>query len=469
MKHPLLPQLGSPGSASFRVLDPATGTVLATLSEHGADEAHAAVDAAAAAMTTPADLATRTAWLHAVADQLATHRASLAELVTAENGKPLRESVGEVAYAEGFFRDAAARTPDLAPRELPGRPRGLRWQVHHRPAGVAALISPWNFPVAMFAKKLAGALAAGCAVVMKPSELTPLSCIALAELMRRAGIPDGWIQVLHGRAAEIGAVLCGRPEVAVVSFTGSTAVGRTLAAQCAPGLKRVALELGGNAPFLVFADADLDAAVAALLANKFRCAGQTCVCTNRVLVERRAEADFLDRLLPRLAALTVGPGCTNPDLGPLIDRRAFDKVAHLVRDAVGRGARVRMGEVPDDPADGPCFFRPMLLTGMDDTMAATHTEVFGPVLACSTFETESEALRLAANTPYGLAAYVFSADQERLSRCAAALRFGHVGLNTAAGPTPEAPFGGMGDSGLGREGGMEGILEFVELQTTPIA
>lgn len=451
---------------TFDVRDPASGDLLARLPELGAAEAEAAVDAAAERLASPPSFGEREAWLTAIAAALRGHAAQLAAIITAENGKPLAEARGEVEYAAGFFTDAARRVDSLAPHELTERPKGHRWTVHHRPAGVAALITPWNFPLAMLAKKLAGALGAGCPSVIKPAELTPLTCIAFVSLLDGLGLPPGMVNLVFGRAPEIGRVLCERPEVRVVSFTGSTAVGRILAAQCAPGIKRLALELGGNAPFVVFADADLERAADALLANKFRCSGQTCVCSNRILVEQGVAKEFSKAVAQRVAALVVGPGADpTSQVGPLIERRGYDKVAELVADAVERGAQVAVGGVPDG-GEGR-FFPPTVLTGITPAMRLTREEVFGPVVPIATFTDEADAVRLANDTEYGLAAYLFTADRERAERVAARLHFGHVGLDTATGPTPEAPFGGMGQSGIGREGGLEGLLEFVELQTCP--
>ncbi len=484
---PLLPHLtGSWGGTSrpasdartFDVVDPATGAVLARLPEYGAAAATQAVDAAVAALDAEPDAPTRRRWLLGHAEQLVAERDELARIITAENGKPLAEARGEVEYAAGFYREAARQLDRLEVFEPPERPRSLRWQIHHRRAGVAALITPWNFPVAMLAKKLAGALAAGCPAVVKPSELTPLSAIAVFTLLERLDLPPGMVNLVFGRAAEIGAVLCARPEVRVLSFTGSTGVGRLLAAQCAPTLKRLSLELGGNAPFVVFEDADLDRAADALMANKFRCAGQTCVCSNRVLVHQDVHDAFVARVAERVGALQVGPGDRpGVQIGPLIDRRGWAKVRDHVADAVAGGARVVVGGGPalaavavhGGQAEGAsCFYPPTVLVDVRAGMRCQVEETFGPIVAVRRFADEAEAIRLANDTEYGLAAYLFSGDPARLQGVAARLHFGHVGLNTAAGPTPELPFGGMEQSGLGREGGLEGLLEFIELQTCPI-
>ena len=479
LDHPLLSDLHGywagafqprPSAPTFAVHDPASGAILAELPELGTAEAQLAVDSAAGTLAAPPALEARSRWLLAIAAALSAERDQLAAIITAENGKPLAESRGEVDYAAGFFSDAARHTAALAPSELEARPRGLRWRIHHRPAGVAGLITPWNFPLGMLAKKLAGALAAGCPSVVKPAELTPLSCVAFFALLDRLDLPPGMVNLVFGRAPEIGKVLCERPEVRVVSFTGSTGVGKLLAAQCAPGIKRLSLELGGNAPFVVFEDADLDLAARELLSNKFRCAGQTCVCSNRVLVAASVAEAFAAKIQGEIAALVVGPGSApETQVGPLIDRRGFDKVQALVRDALDGGATALVGGLAPEPALGAgCYFPPTLLVGVGPEMRCVREETFGPVVAIGTFADEAGALKSANDTEYGLAAYVFTADPARAERFAAGLHFGHVGLNTATGPTPEAPFGGMGHSGLGREGGFEGVMEFIELQTCPM-
>ena len=457
-----------PDVPTFVVCDPASGAELARLPTMGAVQAQLAVDSAARRLAEPPDLETRARWLEAIAEALIGAREALAATITAENGKPLAEARGEVDYAAAFYRDAALRVPAMAPTRLPTRPRGLSWEVHHRPAGVAALITPWNFPLAMLAKKLAGALAAGCPAVVKPAEKTPLTCIAFFELLHELGLPAGQVNLVYGDAPAIGRVFCEHPSVRVLSFTGSTAVGRTLAAWCAPGLKRLSLELGGNAPLLVFEDADLVRAADALMANKFRCAGQTCVCTNRVLVADGVAEEFTALVAERVAALSVGPGGSDDpvDVGPLIDLASRDKVLAHVRDALQRGARIVVGTA-DAPSGAGAFATPTVLADVAPDARCLQEEVFGPLVPIVRFTDEAEAVRMANDTEYGLAAYVFSGDPARLARVAAALHFGHVGLDTTAGPTPEAPFGGMQQSGHGREGGLEGVMEFVELQTCP--
>ncbi len=475
MNSRLLPTLAGYWDGAFRsvtaqptfdVVDPASTEVLATLPTYGASEANRAVDAAVGALAHTPSLEQRRQWLLTIERELLGNVTELARIITAENGKPIAESQGEVNYSAGFFADAARQLTHLESRDLPITAKGHRWRLHHRPAGVAGLITPWNFPMGMLAKKLAGAIAAGCPTVIKPSELTPLSSIAWFTLLHEMDLPKGFVNLVFGDAPAIGNVLCERMEVRVISFTGSTGVGRLLATQSAPNLKRMSLELGGNAPFVVFDDADLDAAVDHLMANKFRNAGQTCVCANRVLVQDGAYDEFVTRASDRIRSLVVGPGADlATDVGPLIDERARSKVASMVADAVDRGAVIAVGG-ESAPGAG-AFYAPTVLTGVNGSMRCSQEELFGPVVAIERFADEEAGIVRANDTEYGLAAYVFSADADRLERVAARLHFGHVGLNTGTGPTPEAPFGGMQQSGLGREGGLEGILEYVEIQTCP--
>lgn len=461
------PQEPDAAGELVRVVDPATGDVLAVLPSYGAVDATRMVQSAERALTNPAPLAQRAAWLIAIADALLANRDELARIITLENGKPIGEAKGEVDYAAGFYRTAAAEIDVLQPRVLAAKPKGLTWTVHARPAGVAGLITPWNFPLAMLAKKLSGALAAGAPAVIKPANETPLSVIALFHLMHTLGLPPGLVSLAFGDSSAIGKVLCEHPAVRVISFTGSTRVGQTLAVQAAPHVKRLALELGGNAPFIVFEDADVDLAVEQLMATKFRCSGQTCVSANRVFVHESIADALTATLAARVDALRVGPG-TDPstDIGPLINERAVANVHRLVDDAVTRGASVAAG---GRTTAGACFFPPTVLAGVAPGMAILREEAFGPVVPLVRFATEAEVIAAANDTEYGLASYVFTRDRERVKRVAAALQFGHVAINTGSGPTPEAPFGGMKHSGYGREGGAEGILDFVELQTVPEA
>lgn len=480
-KSPLLAQLSGYTSGAFLptsatpliVSDPATGRELAALPSFGATQTQSAIESAERALWSPTSLGQRTTWLERVSAAHTEHREDLAQIITAENGKPIAEARGEVDYSAAFYSECARRIGCLAPRVLDRQPKGHEWTVHARPAGVAGLIVPWNFPLAMLAKKAAGALAAGCPIVVKPSEKTPLSSIALFHIFHEAGLPPGMVHLVFGDAPAIGQVLCEHPAVRVISFTGSTNVGKLLSAQAAPHVKRMALELGGNAPCLVFEDADLKVAAAQLLANKFRCSGQTCVCTNRVYVHQNVADAFARLVADQVNTLRVGPGAeASTQVGPLIDRSGFDKVQELVKDAIDRGASALTGG-PNALSEGQAgrFYPPTVLDGVTSGARCLKEEVFGPVLPLVRFESDDEVVRAANDTEYGLAAYVFTQNEERANRIIARLRFGHVGLNSGSGPTAEAPFGGMKQSGLGREGGDEGILEFAELQTvaTPVA
>jgi succinate-semialdehyde dehydrogenase/glutarate-semialdehyde dehydrogenase len=449
------------------VINPATGELLAEVPDMGADETIQAVDAARTAMQSTPTLDQRRQWLISIGDQLLQNINEIARIITLEHGKPLAESVSETEYAAGFFHYFATQLDELAPHELTERPRDCNWQIHLRPTGVVGSITPWNFPLAMMAKKVAGALGAGCAVVQKPSNLTPLTAIAFATICKQIGLPDGMFNLVIGASEPIGATLCEHPAVRLITFTGSTRVGKQLAANCAAHVKRLALELGGNAPFIVFADADLSLAVEQLMANKFRGGGQTCVCANRVYVEQPVAAEFVQSVARRVEKLQLGNGlepCT--DIGPLINRDGWDKVAAHVKDAIDQGATRLVGSDPPRPTtDWAAFYPATVLTGIEPTMRVCCEETFGPVVAISQFLFEAEVLAAANDTEYGLAAYLFTADSERAERAAASLQFGHVGINTGAGPTPEAPFGGVKHSGYGREGGLEGLLEFCEPQT----
>ncbi|HOB76384.1 MAG TPA: NAD-dependent succinate-semialdehyde dehydrogenase [Phycisphaerae bacterium] len=506
-----------PDSAADRapIINPATGELLAEVPVMGPAEAVAAVEAADRFLAAGTTLEQRRGWLTAMAEQILAARHELGRIITLEHGKPLKEGIGEVEYSAGFFQTCAESLDHLRPHALPQTVRGCRWTVHHRPAGVAGLITPWNFPLAMLAKKLSAAIGAGCGIVIKPASQTPLSAIAAVAIAERVGVPAGMVNLVIGPASPIGQVFCEHPAVRIISFTGSTEVGKKLMAAVAPHVKRLALELGGNAPFIVFEDADIEAAANHLIANKFRAGGQTCVCANRVYVHRRIHDAFVDAVAERVRKLKVGNGLEpDTDIGPLINRDAFDKVAAHVQDAVQRGARLIVGGQARRPEqDWGAFYPPTVLTGITPEMLVCREETFGPVIAVSCFDDEGdeetclphrrdagakreggqdarppigeqevcppmgrggrsaeEAVIEAANsTPYGLAAYVFTGDAARAERVAARLAFGHVGVNTGSGPTPEAPFGGMKQSGFGREGGVEGLLEFTEPQTVATA
>lgn len=476
ISSPLLNQLGgfvdggwvgAGSKATLSVVNPATGALLARVPDMNAAHATHALESAAQAFAQVPDIERRRAWLEGIADLLTTHRTELARIITLEQGKPLQEAAVEVDYSAGFFSFYAKSLAHLQPAPLAGRIKNLDWTIHHRPAGVAALITPWNFPLAMLAKKLAPALAAGCAIVAKPADLTPLTAIAFWHIAHQLDVDPGRLNLVIGQAAPIGEMLCSHPAVRVISFTGSTAVGKILLEKTAPHVKRLSLELGGNAPFIVFDDADVLTAVEALKANKFRCAGQTCVCANRVYVQSKLLESFARETAERVGRLKVGDGM-NPEteIGPLINRASFAKVQRHVQEAIQQGARRLVGcDPPASAEDFGAFYPPTVLIGVTPEMSIAREETFGPVVPITAFDTEEQALALANGTPYGLAAYVFTQDRGRAERVIAQLRFGHVGLNTGQGPTPEAPFGGMKQSGFGREGGIEGLLEFCEVQT----
>jgi succinate-semialdehyde dehydrogenase/glutarate-semialdehyde dehydrogenase len=481
INSPLLPKISgyiggnwaqARSGGTMPVTNRATGEHLADVPCMGEAEAASAVEAAATSQRTvsppPQE---RREWLLALHQSLLENKAELARIITLEHGKPLKESQVEVEYAAGFQKFFAEQLKHLEAETLPEAIRNCRWVIHHRPAGVAGLITPWNFPLAMLAKKIAPALAAGCSVVLKPASITPLITIAVAGLFERIGLPTGRFNLVIGRAGPIAKVLCSHPAVRLISFTGSTEVGSELIRNTAPHVKRLSMELGGNAPFFVFEDADLAAAADQLMANKFRAGGQTCVCANRVYVHERIAAEFTEAMAERVRKLRVGDGLDPAtDIGPLINRDAFDKVREHVQDALARGAERVVGDDPPRPQhDWGAFYPPTLLTGIEPNMRITQEETFGPVLPLATFKDEESVIEAANSTPFGLAAYVFTSDAERAKRVLPQVRFGHVGLNTGTGPTPEAPFGGMKQSGFGREGGVEGLLEFCETQTVAAA
>ncbi len=476
---PLLPQVsgylagawvGADSGRTMAVTNPATGDRLADVPCMGRTDTRRAIAAAAAARGVVPELAVRRHWLEVIRDTLRAEQREIGRILCLENGKPWAEAQGEVEYAVSFF-DYYARTLEavLAPEVVPERVKHCTWTVYRRPVGVVGLITPWNFPIAMVAKKLAPALAAGCPCIIKPAEQTPLTMIALFAVMAdKLVLPPGMVNLVIGDAAEIGGELMASPDVAMVSFTGSTAVGRLLMQQAAPRVKKLDLELGGNAPFIVFDDADLDAAADGLLANKFRAGGQTCVCANRVYVQAKVYDAFAEKVASRVRALKVGDGLeAGVAVGPMIDQAGFDKVNAHLADAIAKGATVVAGKAADAQHGRGLFFTPTVLTGVTVDMQCCHAETFGPLIPLLSFARDADAVAAANATEYGLAAYVFARDPARAQRVIAQLHFGHCGYNTGTGPAAHTPFGGMLSSGIGREGGREGLLAYVELQTVP--
>ena len=451
--------------ATIAIRNPANGTVVGEVPVMGATETREAIDAAAKAM--PA-WAKRTAKERAVilrrfAELMLANADDLAIIMTSEQGKPLAEAKGEVAYAASFLEWFAEEGKRVYGDVIPTFRADARLLVLRQPVGVAAAITPWNFPAAMITRKLGPALAAGCSFVCKPAPQTPFSALALAELGSRAGLPPGVFNVVTGDAEQIGGELTSNPLVRKLSFTGSTAVGKKLIAACAGTVKKVSMELGGNAPFIVFDDADLDAAVQGLMASKYRNTGQTCVCANRVYVQDGVYEAFAAKLAVAVAGLRVGDGLAGPtDQGPLIDERALAKVQAHIADAVAHGARIAAGGKPH--ALGGTFFEPTILLDVTPGMRVSREETFGPVAPLFRFHNEAEAIQLANDTEFGLAAYFFTRDLARSWRVQEALEYGLVGVNTGLISTEVAPFGGMKESGLGREGSRYGIDEYTEMK-----
>lgn len=447
------------------VHDPASGELLGTVPRLGVADTRRAIEAAERALGPWRDRTAddRARLLRRWADLVMARQDDLALLMTREQGKPLAEAKGEIAYAASYIEWFAEEARRVYGDVMPSPWADRQLIAVKEPVGVCAAVTPWNFPAAMITRKAAPALAAGCTMIVKPASQTPLSALALARLAEEAGIPGGVLQVITGSASAIGGELTRHPAVRKLSFTGSTEVGRTLAAQCAPTLKKLSLELGGNAPFIVFDDADLDAAVQGAIASKYRNTGQTCVCTNRILVQAGVYDEFAARLARAVEQLQVGPG-VEPGVaqGPLIDRAALEKVEQLVADAVGRGARVVTGGRRH--ARGGTFFQPTLLADVPADALLAKEEIFGPVAPLFRFETEDDALRMANDTEFGLAAYFYSRDVGRVWRVSRRLEVGMVGINSGLISTAVAPFGGVKQSGYGREGSRHGIEEYVQLK-----
>jgi succinate-semialdehyde dehydrogenase/glutarate-semialdehyde dehydrogenase len=453
------------GQAKNPVLNPANGAEIARVPDVGAEGANAAIDAANRAFGPWRDLLAkeRSAFLRRWFDLIIEHTEPLAALMTAEQGKPLSEARGEVIYGASFVEFFAEQAKRVYGETIPSHRTNGRIVVIKQPVGVVAAITPWNFPLAMITRKVAPAIAAGCTVVVKPAEDTPLTALALAELAHRAGIPKGVFNVITGDAPTIGKQLTESPIVRMIAFTGSTEIGKLLMRQAASTVKKVALELGGNAPFIVFDDADLDKAVEDAIASKYRNMGQTCVCANRIFVQDGVYDAFAEKLAAKVGQMKVGPG-DEPGVvqGPLINKAAIEKVEAHMADALAKGAKVLTGGKPH--ALGGTFYEPTVLTGATADMLFTREETFGPVAPLFRFQTEEEAIRLANDTPFGLAAYFHARDIGRVWRVAEQLEFGIIGINEGIISTEVAPFGGVKQSGLGREGSHHGIEEFVEIK-----
>ena len=446
--------------------NPATGKALATVRDYSADDVTECVKAATAAFPE---------WSHKTAkersvilrrwyDLMLAHQEELAQLVTAECGKPIAESRGEVAYGASFLEWFAEEAKRAYGDVIPTHKANARIIVLKQPIGVVSAITPWNFPVAMITRKAAPALAAGCPMIVKPAEATPLSALALETLAREAGIPEGVFKIVTTRnPAEIGKILTTHPDIKKISFTGSTAVGKILMRQAADTVKKASMELGGNAPFIVFDDADLDAALDGAMASKYRNAGQTCVCANRFYVQSGIHDAFVEQFSARVAALSVGDGVVEGiEVGPLINAAALDKVEQLVEGATSAGAEAIVGG--SRSAQGGNFYEPTVLTGARADMKIAHAEIFGPVAPVFKFETEEDVIKLANDTPYGLAAYFYTRDLGRVWRVSEALEYGMVGINEGILSTEVAPFGGVKESGIGREGSRYGLEEYLEIK-----
>jgi succinate-semialdehyde dehydrogenase / glutarate-semialdehyde dehydrogenase len=454
--------VGSP--RRFDVTNPADGSIVARVADAGAAETKMAISAAERAFPSWSALTAkaRAGFLRRWFDLIMSHQEELAQLMTAEQGKPLSESRGEVAYGGSFIEWFAEEGKRAYGQTIPTTAATKRFITLKQPIGVCAAITPWNFPIAMITRKAGPALAAGCTIVIKPAAETPLCALALAALAEKAGIPDGVLNVVCGTAAsEIGLEMCQSPIVKKLSFTGSTDIGKILYRQCAGTVKKLSLELGGNAPFIVFDDADIDAAVAGAIISKFRNAGQTCVCSNRLFVQAGIYDAFAEKFTAAVEAMKVGAGVEDGVLiGPLINRKAIDKVSRMVHDSVSEGARILTGGEHHDRGD--LFYTPTVLADVAMTMPVASDEIFGPVAPLIRFETEEEAIRMANATPYGLAAYFYARDISRVWRVAEQLDYGMVAINEPILSTEVVPFGGVKESGLGREGGVEGMLDYLE-------
>ena len=453
------------GGRTFDVTNPARGDVIATVADIDRGQVATAI---AASKVAQKDWAARTAKERANTmrrwfDLMVAHADDLATILTAEQGKPLAEAKGEVIYGASFIEWFAEEAKRIYGETVPGHQPDKRITVLRQPIGVCAAITPWNFPNAMITRKVGPALAAGCSILVRPATLTPLSALALGVLADRAGLPKGVLSIVPASdASGIGKEFCENPTVAKLSFTGSTEVGRILLKQAADQVMKCSMELGGNAPFIVFDDADLDAAVEGAMASKFRNNGQTCVCANRIYVQDAVYDDFAERLTKRLAQMKVGDGLAGADLGPLIDPAALDKVLDHINDATSKGGKVVTGGKAHDL--GGMFFEPTIMTGVTQDMKVAQEETFGPLAPLFRFETDDEAIAYANDTIFGLASYFYSGGLSRVAKVSEALEYGIVGVNTGIISTEVAPFGGVKQSGLGREGSRHGIEDYLEMK-----
>lgn len=455
------------GDDRFDVNNPANREKVADVASVGAEGAKRAVKAAAAANLAwrKTSAFERSRIVQRWYELIMEHQDDLGIILAAEMGKPLKEAKGEVAYGAGFVQWAAEEARRVHGETLPVPTPGARGWTIRQPVGVVSCITPWNFPSAMITRKCGPALAVGCPIVIKPASETPLSALALAELADRAGFPKGVFNVVTGEAREIGPVLTGSEEVAMVAFTGSTEIGALLMEQAAKTIKRVALELGGNAPFIIMDDADLEKAADGLVQGKFRAAGQTCVSPNRVFVQEGVIDKLTELLKTRVAKLKLGdPFADGTDVGPLIHEEAVSRVAELVDNAVSKGAKVLAGGKSRVDDMGGAYFEPTLISGADHSMSLACNEIFGPVAALYPFKDEEEVIKLANDTPYGLAAYLYTRDAGRVHRISEGIDFGMIGVNAPMVGSPATPFGGMKQSGIGREGGKWAAEEFTELK-----
>ncbi|TDR78492.1 NADP-dependent succinate-semialdehyde dehydrogenase [Paludibacterium purpuratum] len=451
--------------ATIEVTNPASGERIASVPKMGRQEAERAVAAAERALPLwkKKTAKERAAILRRWYDLMMANQEDLAIILTAEQGKPLSEAKGEIAYGASYIEWYAEEAKRVYGDTVPTSQGDKRILVLKEPIGVTAAITPWNFPNAMITRKAAPALAAGCPMVVRPASQTPLSALAIAVLAERAGVPPGVFSVLTGSSSEIGAVLTGADAVRKFSFTGSTEVGRQLIAQCAGTVKKVSMELGGNAPFIVFDDADLDAAVEGAMISKYRNAGQTCVCANRIYVQDSVHDAFVEKFIAAVGKLNIGNGLENGiTQGPLIDENAVRKVEEHIADAVGKGGKLRLGG--QRHALGGSFFQPTVVTGVTRDMKVAREETFGPLAPIFRFKTEEEALQLANDTEFGLASYFYARDLGRIFRVAEGLEYGMVAVNTGILSNETAPFGGVKQSGLGREGSKYGIEDYLEIK-----